>query len=215
MTTLHRRMPSWLGRPGPAAEDEQWRNVPRISLVTEPRRSAGKLLVPALAIAILVEVLFLQFLYRDYTSSNQAVATIEADIERFQARISVQDTRLFEEEEKLGTVNEQIKSIEEQLTEFQQAQIDEAKDYERFTIRPDWANAFGILLQADGKDIAIVQVAAQPDGTIKMTGTATGVAALDGLQGHMRGVDDVLDLISLRLETQEGAQSFEAEIGVR
>ena len=217
MTTFLEKMPAWLGGGGAAGDHERpWRKVPRLSVVDGARGPAITPLVLLLAFAALAGLFALQYTARDYIRAGEDAERAGARIESTQAVISREETLMAGQDEKLSEAAGQLAAMQEQSVQGDTSQGEAAQAYEGLIARIDWAIAFEILLGVDGDMISFRNVSAEPDGKIEASGVAIGgLNALRELQAYLGEVDDVLDLLSLQSEDEEGIRTFSVEIAVR
>ena len=194
---------------------DSWRAVPRISVVAPPRGSSVTPVVILLALVIVVELFAVQFLYRDYTSGKTAAEALSAEVENVASRLSLEEGDMASSEARIGEIGSEIDAVREQAASQDTARNDLSSAYDEILVRPDWAGAFEAILRADGGEITLQTIRTETGGKIQVSGTATGITAISGLQDQFRSVSDLLDLISLQLDNAEGSQTFIAEIQVR
>ena len=169
-----------------------------------------------LLFAALVALLVLQFVYRDYTKARDNVVLAEAKMESTQVMISREEDLMAGQDEKLGKVAGQLVSMRENMVQDQTSPDEASLAFEGLLAPTDWAAAFEILLGVDGEIISFRSVSAESDGNIEASGVAIGgLNALRELQSYLGEVDDVLDLLSLQSEDDEGIRTFSVEIAVR
>ena len=76
-------------RKGPVAgaEVDYWRRVPKIDLVTRTQtRRTSPLIVAGLVLVVLVEVLFIQNIYRERTANQEGAEELKTELQRAQGR---------------------------------------------------------------------------------------------------------------------------------
>ena len=214
MTSLSGRLQSLFGGRGDAPQDS-WRAVPKISVVDPPRARAVSPVVMLLVLVVVIELLVVQFLYRDYSSGKTAADALQVEADNMASRLSIEEGDMTNSEARIGDVDNEIKAAMEQSSSQKAARDNLSTAYDEILVRPDWAGAFDAILRADGGEIAIQTIRSQSGGKIEASGTATGITAISGLQDQFRSVSDILDLISLQLDNAEGSQTFRAEIQIR
>ena len=197
------------------APQDSWRAVPQISVVDQPRARTVTPTVILLVLVIVVELLVVQFLYRDYSSGKTAADALQVEADNMASRLSLEEGDMADSEVRIGDIDNEIKSAMEQAAAQEAARDSLSTAYDEILVRPDWAGAFDAILRADGGEIAIQTLRTDSGGKIEASGTATGITAISGLQDQFRSVSDILDLISLQLDNAEGSQTFRAEIQIR
>ena len=197
------------------ALQDSWRAVPKISLVDPPRARTVTPIVMLLVLVIVIELLVVQFLYRDYSSGKTAAEALQVEADNMASRLSLEEGDMAASEARIGDVDNEIKAAMEQAAAQEAARENLSTAYDEILVRPDWAGAIDAILRADGGEIAIQTIRTESGGKIEASGTATGITAISGLQDQFRSVSDILDLISLQLDNAEGSQTFRAEIQIR
>ena len=212
MTQFLRQRLTVLGGTRPAdIQGWNWRQVPKVSILSSQRRPRITPLIIALLVVMLAEGLALQYLYRELSSTNDRATTARSVLDEIEGLKSVEEGHIADEEAKIKAIDDQINQLEEQGDRASQA-------YSALTAaRTDWEASLRALLAVDSPDIRFTKVTTKPDGTIVVTWTVAGIDAMGRFQGHMRDVDDILGLRSFQWEQQPGDDSltFIADIVVR
>lgn len=197
------------------ATQDSWRAVPKISVIDPPRAGAVTPVIMLLVLVVVVELLVVQFLYRDYSSGKTAADALQVEADNMASRLSLQEGDMADSEVRIGDIDNEIKAAIEQTAAQEATRDNLSTAYDEILVRPDWAGAFDAILRADGGAIAIQTIRTEAGGRIEASGTATGITAISGLQNQFRSASDILDLISLQLDNADGSQTFRAKIRVR
>ena len=163
-------------------EEWDWRRVPKISLLARERVGASTaLLSVGLVIVFLVELFFVQDMFRDMSSTQDTIDT--------QARVvTIVEKQLSSMENEVASLYDQVNELE--LRREKAAPASTETPVEQVL----WASPLMALLAVEGPDVRLESMVTSPDGEIQVIGTVSGFAALLALQVQFQGLSDDLDL---------------------
>lgn len=174
--------------------DRHWRQVPKINILPRRRRTTGGVLMvrAVLALIVVLEVFWVQNLYRAKAAADEATRVAKATLEREQRQLTAE--------------RGPTEALQSQLTQLQQQRDAKEQAYkEAAGGRIDWHNAIATLLGVEAPEVTFESVVVQEGGKIVLKGVANQAEALATLPIKLRGTSAVLDFQSIKWEAANPA----------
>lgn len=188
----------------PTAQERNWRNVPKINLLPAKRATAPATshLRLVLLVILLVEAFFIQQWYREVASSQQQIDETKASVESA-------ELQLADERKATATLRTQLSQLQAQRTLREE-------EFNAVTGgRIDWHVVLAVLFNAETAGSRFLSVTTTPEGEVTVQGVATAPEALRTLPSQLSGVQNVLNLQSIKWQPGSNPPTFTAVFRVR
>lgn len=169
--------------------DRHWRQVPKINILPRRRRTPPiVLLVRGILVLILVlEVFWVQQLYRGKAVAVEAIGVAKASLDREQRQLTAEQRS--------------VEALQAQLNQLQQQRDARETAYKQATGSGiDWHTAVATLLAVEAPEVTYESVAVQEGNKVVLKGVAKEAGAIATLPIKLRGTTAVLDFQSIRWE---------------
>lgn len=182
--------------------DWDWRRVPKISLISPGKAGKKGLLVLGVALLLVIEIVLILVLYFDRSGANSEIETQRRVLASAQSQASALQSDI-------GALNERIAALEVQVAPTTVPEQSPSK------IDLRWEPALTALIDLENADVRLESISTSADGTIKLNGVATGVAAIGQFQADLEANSDLLELLSLQWKGEETGVLFDATLQVK
>jgi len=182
--------------------DWDWRRVPKISLISPGKAGRKGLLVLGVALLLVIEIFLILVLYFDRSGANSEIETQRRVLASAQSQASALQSDI-------GALNERIAASEVQVAPTTVPEQSPSK------IDLKWEPALTALIDLESADVRLESISTSADGTIKLNGVATGVAAIGQFQADLEANSDLLELLSLQWKGEETGVLFDATFQVK
>lgn len=184
------------------AADWDWRRVPKISLVSSGKARKKGLVIAGVALLLVIEVILILVLYFDRSGANSEIETQRRVLASAQSQESALQSDIGALAERIATLEAQVAPTVQPEQQSSQAAV-------------KWEPALTALIDLENADVRLESISPSPDGTIKLKGRATGVAAIGQFQADLEINSDILELLSLQWKSEEIGVLFDATLQVK
>ena len=177
-----------------ASPDRHWRQVPKINILPRRRRTPPiVLLVRGILVLILVlEVFWVQQLYRGKAVAVEAIGVAKANLDREQRQLTAEQRP--------------VDALQAQLTQLQQQREAKVQAYKNAAgDHFDWHPSIASLLAVRAPEVTFESVVVQEGGRVILTGVTQESEAMATLPAKFRGTAPVLAFQSIKWEAANPA----------